>query len=269
MEELMASGFGKTPWAYCERSGRKTRLSDLVHDVSNGQGAPNVWVQRGWADGVHPQSQPKSIGPDLMQLEPITAGEAQEEWLTTLGNIAYPNVTSGFAKTAVRIVISGGTGGAIGVYLRLRLTAPASAPLRISAAYLGNANAITPYAFASVPTRITMGTVGDFVIPAGQTLATDRMLMTLAASLPVVLAFDVASASVASGPAVPGVTIYSKSNAQESWAQSVTGYGVLASTSVILAGLDILGPLKDDSIYWGGSGTLWGNQQISWGPNVH
>ena len=229
------AGYMNEPWGYCERSGFKVPLRKLVRD-----GEKNIWCEKGWADRRHPQRELRPVGPDHQKVEPVTAGENGETWTSAIGPLTVATTSTGFANDAIRNVIAANTLTATGTYVRLKLTAPASAPVRVTACWIGAGDLVTPYQYAATPNQLRYGGSDSFVIPAGMTVATDRIKLTLARTAPVVIALDVQTDAIATGAQTSSFSRYVKDAAREAWSVTVSGYTLTVSSIALVSALEVI-----------------------------
>ena len=254
------AGYLNEPWGYCERSGFKVPLRNLVRD-----GELSIWCDRRWADRRHPQKDLRPIGPDYQHVDPVTTAELNGLWQAASAPLTLSSVATGYSRSSIRVVIDAGRAPKTGRYMRLKLTSPSTAQTIITAACIGQGGKSTPYAFSDTPAVLRYAGSSSFVIPMGETIATDRMIIPIITLAPIVVSFDIATPSIALQSPLSGYTLYSKANSQEAWAVVPSGYSTTASTSAILAGIEILDATDDSALYWDGGQIEWGGQMITWG----
>lgn len=128
------------------------------------------------------------------------------------------------------------SGLANGYKVRLTLTAPPGNSVTISAAYLQTSGTTpTIYSYSSTPIPITFSGSSSVTIPAGGSVVTDEIVLTVSTSVALVLGANIQTASnmryLPSG--ATGWSAYFTPGARASTV-SETGYSVLGSATVAL-----------------------------------
>lgn len=161
-------------------------------------------------------------------------GDPASGWVTT-ADLVLDQDSVGWDGYTLRQVIPASALTA-GSKVRLRLEAASFVGLSVSAAYLGVLSGT--YSYADTPAPVTVGGTSIFSIPAGSSVETDEIILSVPTGAGLVLGVNIISGGVARSLTLPGWMKYEKLG-EDAGTVSASSYSGGTGSSYLVSRVDI------------------------------